>query len=115
VSLVLGLGASQNCEARNAFIVASRRLSCSRDLGNRNVDRDRCVHHHRVDLSADRCTLGVRRHTEPSYAATNQALVSRLRVASVDAVRARSRLGSCGLGLWDGTVPGRSLAVGGPI
>jgi len=33
----------------------------------------------------------------------------------VDAVRARSRLGSCGLGLWDGTVPGRSLAVGGPI
>ena len=50
----MGLGASQNCEARNALFIASRRLSCRRNPRDRSPDRDRCVHPHRVDLRAFR-------------------------------------------------------------
>jgi len=48
----MGLGASQNCEARNAFFIASRRLSCRRNPRDRSPNRDRCVHPHRADLRA---------------------------------------------------------------
>jgi len=64
VNLARGSRGFANCEARNAFFIASRRLPCRRNPRGRSPDRDRCVHRHRVDLRALIAAPQRRRHAE---------------------------------------------------